>query len=72
MKGIKITSNEINKKQYSITIVLNSNKLKKYKTTFCTTIKIVEQYLIIKGQLEKKDYHIFKIIPANDTACYFL
>ena len=45
IKGIEITSNKISEKHHTTSLVFNSNRLNKYKTTSSTRIKTEEQYL---------------------------
>ena len=58
----------MNEKYYSSAMVLNSNRLNKFKTIYCTEIKTAEPYIITERQLGKMNYYKFKNISANDIA----
>ena len=69
---MEITSNKISEKHHSSSLVLNSNRLNKYKTTSSTGIKTEEQYLRLENELVELDYYQFKIISADDITAYLL
>ena len=72
IKGMEITSNKISEKHHSTSLVLNSYRLNKYKTTSFTGIKTEEQYLRLESELVELDYHQFKIISADNITAYLL
>ena len=69
---MEISSNKMSKKHYSTSMVLNSNRLNKYKTTSCTGMQTDEKYLRLESELVGLDYYQFKIISADDIADYLL
>ena len=54
---MEITSNRMNEKHYSTSMVIKSNILNKYKTTYCIGIKTDKRYLRLEGPLVEIDYY---------------
>ena len=55
-KGMEITSNKMNDKHYGTSMVLNFDKLNKYKTTSPTDIVTLNQYVGLEIELVELNY----------------